>query len=157
MCEGRRSRECGRTAAPRSALAPAGTWGGGAPRGRLQGQGTFALIREDTLFAGAGPVEGSGVGVFAKQSPSERIASFAGDELLLDNSMVYLRAGTVVAAKSRTPYETKRVREKLAAAETTSQNEMTLKQCTGVPEYLKNLVPRHAAIEPARRPKEKPI
>jgi hypothetical protein len=47
--------------------------------------------------------------------------------------------------------------KKLAAAQAAAQNEMTLQQCTGVPEELKNLVPRHAAIEPARRPKEKPI
>jgi hypothetical protein len=47
--------------------------------------------------------------------------------------------------------------KKLAAAQAAAQNEMTLQQRTGVCENLKYLVPRHAAIEPAKRPKGKPI
>ena len=50
-----------------------------------------------------------------------------------------------------------RALEKLSAAQAAAQNEMTLQQRAGVLEELKNLVPRHAAIEPAKRPKGKPI
>lgn len=79
--------------------------GTGELRGQLSGQGVFVLINEGQVFAGGGQVVDSGVSAFAGQQPAERIASFAGDELLIKGDTVILRSGTAVVAKDRKPSE----------------------------------------------------